>query len=83
MLAAYSIYHDKKELNEIVNRQHLDEEVLKKWVDYLKPGKVKQHLLEWHRAPSERMLDVANGYQKRFEARLAGWKAKNDEWRVQ
>lgn len=61
----------------------LSEEILKKWIEYLKPGKVRQHLLEWQSASPEQLSEVARGYQQRFLERYAGWKEKLDQWRAQ
>jgi hypothetical protein len=82
MIAARGVYHDKKDLKSIAAQQQLDEEVLKKWADYLKPGKVKQHLLDWHNAHPDKLVQVANGYQSRFLARLAEWIVEDGGWRA-
>jgi cytochrome c553 len=82
MSAAHSVYHEKKDLRAVAGQRQLDEGLLKKWVDYLQPGKVKQHLLEWHNSPPDELARVAGDYQKRFLARLAEWKVEEGKWRA-
>ncbi|MCI0338178.1 MAG: PSD1 and planctomycete cytochrome C domain-containing protein [Acidobacteria bacterium] len=82
MLAARGVYHDKGDLKVVADRQKLSEEVLKKWVDYLKKDKVRQHLLEWQNAKLENLNEVAYGYQQRFTDRLVVWHEKLNEWRA-
>jgi hypothetical protein len=73
-------------LKTIAQERGLAEDILKRWVDYLKPGKVRQHLLEWQNARSEGLpeglKDVARGYQQRFLDRAAKWNEKVNEWRA-
>jgi hypothetical protein len=73
---------EKGELKTVAKERGLAEEILKRWVDYLKPGKVRQHLLEWQNARPERLNEVARGYQQRFLDRVAKWNEKLNEWRV-
>jgi Protein of unknown function (DUF1549)/Protein of unknown function (DUF1553)/Planctomycete cytochrome C len=73
---------EKGELKTVAKERGLAEDILKRWVDYLKPGKVRQHLLEWERARLESLNEVARGYQQRFLDRLAQWNKKMNEWRV-
>jgi uncharacterized protein DUF1549/uncharacterized protein DUF1553/cytochrome c len=78
MLAA----REQSELKTIAKERGLDEEILKKWIEYLKPGKVRQHLLEWENAKPENLSEVARGYQQRFLDRYAKWNEKVSEWRA-
>jgi hypothetical protein len=81
---------EKGELKTVAKERGLAEDILKRWVAYLKPGKVRQHLLEWENARTEslpeslpeRLNDVARGYQQRFLDRAAKWNEKVNEWRV-
>jgi mono/diheme cytochrome c family protein len=77
---------EKGELKTIAKERGLAEDILKRWVDYLKPGKVRQHLLEWQNARPESLpkglAEVARGYQQRFLDRVAQWNEKVNEWRV-
>ena len=82
MIAAREVYQDKADLKAVAARQHLSEEILQKWVEYLKPGKVRQHLLEWWGAQPEAVVEISRGYQQRFSDRLVKWKEKLDEWRA-
>jgi Protein of unknown function (DUF1549)/Protein of unknown function (DUF1553)/Planctomycete cytochrome C len=78
MLAA----REKAELKTIAKERGLAEDILKKWVDYLKPGKVRQHLLEWENSKPETLNETARAYQQRFLDRNAKWQEKMKEWRV-
>jgi hypothetical protein len=72
MLAARKVYRDGADAAAIAREQQLREDVLKKWVDYLKPGAAaRPHLEEWEKAEEAKLAEVAEGYQKRFEARRA------------
>jgi uncharacterized protein DUF1549/uncharacterized protein DUF1553/cytochrome c len=81
MLAAREQF-ELAELKTIAKERGLGEEILKKWVEYLKPGKVRQHLLEWEKANPENLNEVARGYQQRFLDRYAKWNEKLNEWRA-
>jgi mono/diheme cytochrome c family protein len=81
---------EKGELKTVAKERGLAEDILKRWIDYLKPGKVRQHLLEWQNAGPESLPkglpkgleEVARGYQQRFLDRVAQWNEKVNEWRV-
>ncbi len=81
MLAARSVYQDKAELKTVASQSKLEAELLQKWVNYLKPGKPKLHLLEWEKATPETLRAVAADYQQRFQERLGQWQARLNEWR--
>ncbi len=82
MIAAREVYQDKADLNAVASRYRLPEDILKKWADYLKPGKVRQHLLEWQNAKPGTVKVVAAGYQQRFLDRQVKWNEKMREWRA-
>lgn len=84
MLAARKVYQDKAVLADVSKASGLNEEILKKWVDYLKPGnEVRHHLLDWENAGQEKLSETANGYQQRFRQRFAEWIAAMGKWRAQ
>lgn len=81
MLAARRVYEDGLELNDEAHKVKLSPEAFAKWVEYLKPGKPREHLLEWERAATLERREVALGYQERFVKRLGEWDAKVSAWR--
>src|SRR5262249_44431005 len=81
MLAARNVYQDKAELKTVASQSKLEAELLQKWVNYLRPGKPKLHLLEWQNATPETLRAVAAGYQQRFQERLSKWQTQINEWR--
>ncbi len=84
MLAAYKVYQNKADANVIATEAGLEPEVVRKWVEELKPKDLTpQHLLEWRNASPEKLPEVANTYQARFLARLAEWEKEIAEWRDQ
>jgi hypothetical protein len=84
MLAARKVYHQGASLAEVARDGALSEDILKKWVEYLKPGDlVRQHLLDWQNAGSERLPETATGYQRRFQQRFTEWSATVSRWRSQ
>src|SRR5581483_219106 len=84
MLAANRLHHGGASVAEIAKQMNLSEEVLKKWVDYLKPEEITpQHLLEWRNASPEKLAETARGYQERFLKRLSEWDETVSKWRVE
>jgi hypothetical protein len=84
MLAARMVYHDGKPLAEIARQMNLSEELLKKWVEYLKPQELTpQHLLEWRNAPADKLAEAAKNYQQRFDHRLTAWLEAVSKWRAE
>jgi cytochrome c553 len=82
MLAAHKVYQNNADANAVAIEAKLDTEVLKRWVELLKPKDLTpQHLLEWRNASPEKLPEVARGYQDRFLARLAEWEKEIAEWR--
>lgn len=84
LLAARKVYQDGASLAEVARAGKLAEEILKKWVEYLKPGdEVRHHLLEWQTAGQEKLSETALSYQRRFQQRFAEWNATVSQWRAQ
>jgi hypothetical protein len=74
MLAARRVYQDGAPLAEVAREKGLKEDVLRKWVEYLKPTPVSRpYLNEWQSASADKLAEVAKGYQTRFEERAAKW----------
>ncbi|MGH9843682.1 MAG: PSD1 and planctomycete cytochrome C domain-containing protein, partial [Blastocatellia bacterium] len=87
MLTAHKVYQNGPMLMDaqaVATMAGLEPEVVKKWVEELKPKDLTpQHLLEWRNASPEKLPEVAKGYQDRFLARLAEWEKEIAEWRGQ
>jgi hypothetical protein len=80
-LAARQVYHGAGRVDRVAREQGLEEKVLARWVQYLKPGDdPRQHLLAWHQA--EDPTAEAAAYQRAFLARLEEWRPKLAEWRA-
>ena len=83
MLAAHKIYDGGAKLEDVAAQTQLPAEVLKRWVNFLKPGDLTpQHLLEWRNAKPDKLAEVAQSYQQRFQTRLNEWLEKMSEWRA-
>jgi hypothetical protein len=84
MLAARKIYQDGMVLADVVRTSGLNEEIVKKWVEYLKPrNEVRHHLLDWENAKQDKLAETANGYQQRFRQRFTEWTEAMSKWRTQ
>lgn len=83
-LAARKVYQDGATLADIARRTGLNEELLKRWVDFLKPGaEVRGYLNEWNAAAPDKMATTAQSYQERFQKRFAEWGEKISKWRTE
>ena len=81
MLASRRVYAAGSDLKGEAKQVGLSEAALAKWVEYLKPGKPREHLLEWENAPDADLSRIAGEYQARFVGRLQEWEKKTAEWR--
>ncbi|MBO0724985.1 MAG: DUF1549 domain-containing protein, partial [Blastocatellia bacterium] len=82
-LAARKVYQDGAPLAGVARQTDLNEEALKRWVDFLKPGDdVRGYLDEWNNAAPDKLAAVAQGYQERFQKRFAEWEEKIGKWRA-
>jgi mono/diheme cytochrome c family protein len=82
-LAARKVYHDSAPLADVARQTNLNEEVLKKWVDFLKPGvEVRGYLNEWNAASPDKLAATARSYQERFQKRFAEWSERVSKWRA-
>ncbi|MGH9854323.1 MAG: DUF1549 domain-containing protein, partial [Blastocatellia bacterium] len=82
-LAARRVYHDGAPLADAARQTNLNEEVLKKWVDFLKPGaEVRGYLNEWNMAAPDKLAATARSYQERFQKRFAEWSERVSKWRA-
>jgi mono/diheme cytochrome c family protein len=83
-LAARKIYQDGAPLEDAARQADLNEELLKRWVDFLKPGvEVRGYLNEWNAAAPDKLAATAQGYQERFQKRFAEWEEKINKWRTE
>ena len=84
MLAANKVYASGAKTEELAQQLNLSEEILKRWVQFLKPSDLTpQHLLAWQKATPEKLANVAQEYQRTFQARLQEWTEKVSQWRVE
>ncbi len=82
MLAAHEVYNDGADVDLVAARERLDCEILRLWVDYLKPGEeLRLHLKQWYDADDSTRGPVAEEYQQRFQSRGLEWAGLLDEWR--
>ncbi|HKX29083.1 MAG TPA: PSD1 and planctomycete cytochrome C domain-containing protein [Blastocatellia bacterium] len=82
LVAARRVSDGQTPVKAVAAERNLPEDLLQRWVDYLKPDKVRQHLLEWQNARPEDQEAVARRYQQRFLDRYAKWRTLIEEWRV-
>lgn len=83
MLAAHKIYDGGAKLEDVAEQTKLPADVLKRWVNFLKPGDLTpQHLLEWRNAKPDKLAEVAQSYQQQFQTRLSEWLEKMAKWRA-
>lgn len=82
MLAARSVHIDKSDSKSLAEQQGLDPAIFEKWVKYLNPDNIKQHLLVWQNSEAASINQVADDYQKRFLAQLSKWNETLSAWRV-
>ncbi|NBO64859.1 MAG: DUF1553 domain-containing protein [Acidobacteria bacterium] len=79
MLAARQVYHTGADATNLAQTRQLDLEVLRRWVQYLKPAEdPRQHLLAWHQA--EDPAAEARSFQSAFIARLTAWQTRLSAW---
>jgi len=87
-VAARKVYkgegQDGAPLADVASRANLNEEALRRWVDFLKPGDdVRGYLNEWNNATPDKLAATAQGYQERFQKRFAEWEEKISKWRAE
>ena len=83
-LAAHKVYKDGAPLRDAARQASLNEEALKRWVDFLKPGgDVRGYLNEWDAASPDKLAVTAQGYQERFRKRFAEWEENVGKWRAE
>jgi mono/diheme cytochrome c family protein len=83
-VAARKVYRDGAPSADVASRANLNEEALRRWVDFLKPGDaVRGYLNEWNDATPDKLAATARGYQERFQKRFAEWEEKIGKWRAE
>jgi mono/diheme cytochrome c family protein len=83
-VAARKVYQDGAPTADIARLANLNEEALRRWVDFLKPGDdVRGYLNEWNNAAAEKLAATAQGYQERFHKRFSEWQEKIGKWRAE
>jgi len=85
MVAARRVYDGKGELAAVAKETGLREDVLKQWVEYLKPddkASAEASLEEWHKATPEKVAEIAKAYQERYEKQNTEWIERMNKWRA-
>ncbi|MGH9632845.1 MAG: PSD1 and planctomycete cytochrome C domain-containing protein, partial [Bryobacteraceae bacterium] len=83
MVAARRVYAGGSDASAVAKEQKLREDVLVKWVKYLKPtGESRIHLEQWHAAAPEKAAEVAQTYEAAFEKQFTAWSERLAKWRV-
>src|SRR5215510_5729196 len=83
-VAAREVYQGGAPSADVASRANLNEEALRRWVDFLKPGDyVRGYLNEWNNATPDKLAATARGYQERFQKRFAEWEEKIGKWRAE
>jgi cytochrome c553 len=82
MLAARKVYESGAKLEEVAQQTGLNQGLLKKWVDLLKPNPevVRGYLNDWNAASPDKLAAVAAEYQRRFIKRFDEWQALMAGW---
>src|SRR5215475_1736370 len=80
-VAARKVYkgegQDGAPLADVARQANLNEEALKRWVDFLKPGdNVRGYLNEWNNATPDNLAATARSYQELFQRRFGEWQEK-------
>ena len=84
MRSAWQILEGRASAVKLSREKQLDETMLKRWADYLKPGEDSQpHLSDWRRATRSRLDEVAAAYQRKFDGRTEQWRKDLERWREQ
>ena len=83
MLAAHKIYSAGAKPEDVARQSNLSEDVLNRWVKFLKlEDLTPQHLLAWRNATPETLASVAREYQQSFQTHLNEWHERVAKWRV-
>jgi len=83
MLAAHKVYNDGAKPSDIARQMNLPEDILNRWVNFLKPKDLTpQHLLAWRKATAEQLPEVARAYQQSFQKHLLEWDERIAKWRA-
>lgn len=84
MLAAHKVYNDGAKPEDIARQTNLPEEMLKRWVKFLKPEDLTpQHLLVWRKVTDANRAEAAKAYQQSFQTRLHEWEERVTKWRAE
>jgi hypothetical protein len=83
MLAARRVYTDHATPGDVAREKNLKEDVLRKWVEYLKPSpESRPHLNQWRGVTPDNASEVSQGYQTRFNARADKWAETMNAYRA-
>ena len=81
MLAAFEIYSEGQTAAAAAERAGLQQDVVERMAEYLKPGRERRPQLEaWYAATGANRSDVATVYQQRFLATIQLRNDANEKW---
>ncbi len=82
LLAARRIYRDGESLKEVAEQEELDQKLLKRWIDYLRPGNAfRPYLEKWRRAENSELTEIAQEYQNLFDGLAGEWRQRLRQWK--
>ncbi len=82
MVASWKVYQTGASAASLSRQQGLDEAVLERWVEYLKPdGELKPHLEHWRQAEASNVSAIAEEYQSHFEKAAREWEEVLRNWK--
>jgi hypothetical protein len=83
MVAARQVYEGGAALSAVARDGNLREEVLEKWVDYLKPAPYSRpYLNDWNNATAANLAETAKKYQDAFADRASKWTKTMNAYRA-
>ncbi len=83
-LAARKVYEGGAELAGAARQANLNEDLLKSWVEFLKPGvEIRGYLNQWNAASPDNLTGAAQNYQERFQKRFVEWEERVNKWRLE
>ena len=81
MVAAWKVYERGSILEDVAQREGLDEKVLEAWIDYLQPStEFRPYLKRWHQADGSDLRAVSEEYEKIFRASADPWNDRLRKW---
>ena len=81
MLAAHRIFKNQNSMTEVLSKTTLDQKILERWIQYLKPGNaLRPYLEKWYNAKGPELIQVTQEYQDLFDDLAKKWHQKILIW---